>query len=158
MSSRRRQGKKRKLLSASTHDDLDHGDSNDGDGPMTSYANMITMDVIAKTSSEVHEVTFKWTIHDYISYLDTNTGDQKPISSPRFSPPTAKNIIFGMDIYPKGDDKECKDYTSLYVFLSSSFQEQHRIQLWVSILKNNGEKYMTRCIIFRRISDLTELI
>jgi hypothetical protein len=90
------------------------------------------------TQSSVEKFCYKWTISNFSFCMG---GIQRRITSPVFSSEENKEVAWCLRVYPKGADKESKDYLSVYLVLLSHLQ----IPVWAKfkfwIINSQGEKY-----------------
>ena len=80
------------------------------------------------TSGETTETTFKWTIQDFASRPE-KTGEAMRSSSFVAKKPNNKDSLWQLELFPKGKNKENKDYLSLYLVNCNEFPMKAKFQI-----------------------------
>jgi len=89
------------------------------------------------TTSETTETTFKWTIQDFASRPE-KTGETMHSSSFVAKKPNKEDSMWKLKLYPKGENKESKDYLSLYLENYNEFPMKAKFQF--SIINSKFKK------------------
>ena len=93
------------------------------------------------THIRVDSFCHKWTISNFSFCMGAH---QKSITSPVFSLEASKEVAWCLRVYPKGADKESKDYLSVYLGLLHCQKSPvwAKYEFW--IINSQGEKYQSR--------------
>ena len=94
-------------------------------------AQMKATDSVCKTSERMINFSHTWVIKNFTFFLD-----EKFIHSPPFAAENDPGTKWYLEIYPRGDGEENKDYISLHLCLESS--EAESIQVKFSLALMNG--------------------
>ena len=82
--------------------------------------------------------SFTWTIHTFSLYRE-ESGEK--LESPTFPPGCDDKVKWRLRLYPRGRDRETKDYLSVYLLLVSSDVAEIRAKYKLCILHAKEEKF-----------------
>lgn len=81
-------------------------------------------------------VTFKWVIKKF-SFCTKKNGEF--LISPQFTPENHENLVWNLQLYPKGQDQESKDHLSIYLNLVPRSPVEVHAKYQFAILNKNGD-------------------
>lgn len=91
------------------------------------------------TFTRVIFLTQKWTLHNYLAYLELNDDPNLHFNSNQFSPLCDSAIKLSFCLYPRGEKEENRDIVSIYPsFLSDAKHENCDVYVKISILDTSG--------------------
>ena len=88
------------------------------------------------TEHQTITVTFKWVIKKF-SFCTKKCGEF--IHSPTFSPDNHEQLVWNLQLYPKGQDQESKDFLSIYLNLVPRNSSEVHAKYQFAVVNSRGE-------------------
>ena len=93
------------------------------------------------TKTNTIQLSYEWKIYDF-SIINKENGES--LKSPEFSSSANENIKCYIQLYPRGDKEEAKDYLSVYFHVTFEKSSKLEANLIFSLLDKCGKKIYNR--------------